>query len=570
MIRFFRAFLWLRWRLFVNYLRSSGDTTTKLVRWAQAMVTVVVPLLFVPVALGLGVIAMFAGKHLGTLEPDSPLNLVPVRILLGSATLVVIIAPLVRSIHGSASGRSRFLLLPISRSALHLSETASSLSDPWLFLMLTPLLMFPVGWFVWGSTATSLLMLAAGLALLLTLTTASALAAFLAHLFLRDRRRAELVTVAIITFITLASFAPALFRSRQENQNKESRKETQQPNHKRGRGLHNAASPLAWVVPSELYLKTLERAHNGRTAAGLLPLGALTLVGAALFLVSSRVHRRLLGSPSIGSPRRGRGKELEFRMYHLPGLGHAASAVAWTTARMALRTVKGKLAAFSAPVGAGALCLLLSRQWEGIDFGGIHIGPSVAGMFIALFLPLLALQPILLNTYAVDRAGLTLQFLSPVSHQDLVRGKIAGGALLTATATLPSLMVVALVTREGSPALWLAVILGAIATYLVLGPVFTMLSAIFPKAADLNSMGPKGDANKLASLMATFLAPAMLSPIAILLLAGQSLFGSLYAGTVLVAGWLVVAGLLSFPLTQLATAVLVKRSENVGLAAQGR
>ena len=51
---------------------------------------------------------------------------------------------------------------------------------------------------------------------------------------------------------------------------------------------------------------------------------------------------------------------------------------------------------------------------------------------------------------------------------------------------------------------------------------------------------------------------------------GQFLFGTLYAGVGLVAGWLVVAALLSVPLTHMATAVLAKRCENVGLVAQGR
>jgi len=569
-IRFFRAFLWLRWRLFLNHLRGGSDTTARLVRWGQAIVTVVVPLLFVPLALGLGALALFAGRHLGTPGTDSSLTLIPARILLGLGSLVVIIAPLVRSIHGSASGRARFLLLPIPRSALHLSETASSLSDPWLFLMVPPLLMLPVGWFIWGSATAGLLALAAGLALLITLTTASALAAFLAHLLLRDRRRAELLAIAVITLITLASFAPVLLKLDRSERNSQSRKETRQQARETRRRIIKAVSPLTWVIPSELYLKSLERAHDGRAAAGLIPLGALNLVGAALFLTSSRVHRRLLDSPEISSPRRGRGGELEFRTRRLPGLGHAASAVAWVTARMAMRTVKGKLAVLTSPLAAAILSLLLSREWDGVDFGGMHIGPAAGGLFIALVLPMLAFQPILLNIYAIDRAGLTLQFLIPISHQDLVRGKIAGGALLTATATVPSLIVVALVTREGPPALWLAVILGAMATYLVLGPMFAMLSAIFPKAADLSSLGNQGNANQLAGLVATLLTPAVLSPVAILVLAGQFLFGNLYAAAGLVAGWLVVAALLSLPLTHMAAALLAKRRENVSLVAQGR
>lgn len=570
MIRFFRAFLWLRWRLFINTLKGGSDTVTRLARWGQTVVAVVVPLLFVPAALGLGVAAVFAGKHLGTPGTESDFAVIPARIALGIITLIVSLAPLVRSIHGSTTGRSRFLLLPIPRSALHLCETASSLSDPWLFLMLPPLLLLPVGWFVWGSATASLVVLAAGLILLLTLTTVSALAAFLAHLLLRDRRRAERMAMVVILLIVVLSFLPMALESNWAEQDKQTRKETRQHVRAKRLSILRAMSPVTWVIPSELYSKTLQRAHDGRTMASLLPLGALALIGTALFLTSARVHRRLLDSPEINSPRRGRGGALEFRARHLPGLSRAASAVAWATARTAMRTVKGKAAVITTPLAVGILSFALSRRWEGVDFAGMHVGASSAGLLIALVLPLLSFQPILLNTYAVDRAGLTLQFLIPASDQDLVRGKIAGGALLTAMATVPSLILVALITREGPLALWLAVILGSIATYLVLGPVFAMLSALFPKAADLSSLGTKGNCNQLAGLLATLLIPPMLSPVAILVLAGQFLWGNLYAGVALVAGWVVVAALLTFPLTHMAAALLARRREQVGLVAQIR
>jgi O-antigen/teichoic acid export membrane protein len=97
-----------------------------------------------------------------------------------------------------------------------------------------------------------------------------------------------------------------------------------------------------------------------------------------------------------------------------------------------------------------------------------------------------------------------------------------------------------------------------------------MLSAVFPKAADLSSLGTQGNASQLAGLVATLLIPALLSPVAILVLAGQSLFGSPYAGAGLVAAWLMVAALLSLPLTHMAGALLAKRRENISLVAQGR
>ncbi len=71
-------------------------------------------------------------------------------------------------------------------------------------------------------------------------------------------------------------------------------------------------------------------------------------------------------------------------------------------------------------------------------------------------------------------------------------------------------------------------------------------------------------------LLATLLIPVMLSPVVILVLAGQFLWGNLYAGVALVAGWVVVTALLTFPLTHMAAALLARRREQVGLVAQIR
>jgi hypothetical protein len=571
MIRFFRAFLWLRWRLFVNSLRGSNDMAARLARWGQAIVGVAIPMLFIPVALGLGVLALFAGKFLGTVHTDPSVVTLPARIMLGVITGVVIFAPLIRSVHGSATGRSRFLLLPIPRSALHLAETASSLSDPWLAVMVVPLLLLPLGWLVWGEAGGALLALAGGLVMLAALTTISALAAFLAHLLLRDRRRAEMIALVILTLVTVLSFVPILMDPEDwgGDQTKDELAQAEREFKEKFQTGLRFLRPFTWVLPSELYGRVVQQAHAGRPGAALLPLGLMVAVTAGLFQASSRAHRRLLDTPETGAVR-GSGGELELRVRRLPGLGPAPSAVAWVTARMAMRTVKGKLAVFTTPLGVGFLAFLLSRQWSGVEIAGLHVGAAAVGSLLAMALPLLSWQPVLLNLYAVDRAGLTLQFLGPISDHDLVRGKVAGGALLTALASAPSLLAVALITREGPLVLWVAVILGFVATYLVLGPAFAMLSAIFPKAADLSSLGTQGNASQLAGLLATVLIPAILSPVVILLFAGQFLFGNLYAGLGLLAGWLMLAAALSYFLTHLAATLLGRRRENISLIAQGR
>ncbi len=565
MIRFFRAFLWLRWRLFRNSLRGRSDTAAKLARWGQAILRVVLPLLFVPAALGLGILAFLAGGHMGGGGENPRSVIVAARVALGAVTIAVILAPLLRSIHGSTTGRARFLLLPIPRSALHLCEMAAGLSDPWIFGLIPALFLLPLGWFFRGSGLEALLMLAAGLAVLATLLVLSALAAFGSALLFRNRKRAETISLVLLLLITGLSFIP-LFLDGTFGNKKDRETGIRLQVEKSKRYL----APLSWVAPSELYAKTLHGARTGKLVGGLAPLGLSLLVGSLLFAGSAKLHRRLLDTPAVSSGGRTDGKPLRFSMPRFPLLGSPASALAWATVRMALRTVKGKLSFYAIPLGVAAFGFMLSRQWEGKELLGIPIDAGTALAFLALIFPLLSMQSVSLNLYAIDRAGLTLSFLAPLSDDELARGKIAGGALLTGGCTLLSLAVAALVTRGGTVSFWLMMALGGVATNLILAPVFAMLSAIFPKTADLTELGSRGNPNQIAALIGTLLTTALMTPVAILALAGQFLFGSWLGGLGLMAAWVVIAALVCVPLLHLAAGILGKRRENLALVAQGR
>jgi hypothetical protein len=68
------------------------------------------------------------------------------------------------------------------------------------------------------------------------------------------------------------------------------------------------------------------------------------------------------------------------------------------------------------------------------------VGLGVFGVFIAM----MSMSPILMNLFAIDRAGLTLTFLAPIPDRELLKGKIAAVAMLLA---LP-LSICLIVTRD--------------------------------------------------------------------------------------------------------------------------
>jgi hypothetical protein len=179
--------------------------------------------------------------------------------------------------------------------------------------------------------------------------------------------------------------------------------------------------------------------------------------------------------------------------------------------RLALRTVRGKTAVYLNFVVTAMIYVLLMRQLTdvvlptGLSFG---LGIGFAGGFFTF----ISLQPILANVFAIDANGLTLQFLSPLSTTDILRGKVIGGALLMAISTTLCFGIGLVLDPSGSPILWLTalVILGSM--FLLFAPIALLLSAVFPKAADLSRMGRDGNPQPIAGFVAFLAVPLLLIP----------------------------------------------------------
>jgi hypothetical protein len=327
----------------------------------------------------------------------------------------------------------------------------------------------------------------------------------------------------------------------------------------------------AWTqaLPSELYARAVSETAAGRSAGAALPLGALAAAAAGLHAFAWLLFRRLYDSPSTtgSSSLSGAG---DVRMTVLPGLSAAASAVAIAQVRFVTRSPRGRtclVGPLLMLVIFGALTFV--RANEGDGFGRlIRSGGLGLGMVIGFF-GLLALHPVLVNQFAIDGAGLTLQFLVPLSNRDLLRGKAAGGALVTLAPIGLAVFVAAIVFGGGTWGQWVALVLGILATYAAIAPLAAAMSIMFPRVVDFNSMGRGSNPSQIGSIvtaLATVVAAAI--PLGLTLLAVMIDQPNLAA--LLVGVWTVIAVVAGWQLMRVADGVLEKRRENLALVAGGR
>ena len=182
---------------------------------------------------------------------------------------------------------------------------------------------------------------------------------------------------------------------------------------------------------------------------------------------------------------------------------------------------------------------------------------------------LYALQAFHLNQFASDRAGLSLNFLAPISERDLVKGKAVGGAVMYAASIGLSLVCTAFASKGGPTIAWLSVLLGAAATYVLLVPVAASLSATLPKTADLSKTGPGGNPHGLAVLLGTFATMAASTPTALVLALVQDRGRPGLAAIAMVL-WLLFAFAIATMTLGPVSRIVAERRENLGLVAQGR
>jgi hypothetical protein len=196
-----------------------------------------------------------------------------------------------------------------------------------------------------------------------------------------------------------------------------------------------------------------------------------------------------------------------------------------------------------------------------------YTGVLVVGA--AGMLALMSLSAFLSDQFAVDRAGLTLTFLSPASGTEIVAGKAMGAMAALAIPLGIGTIAAAAIHPRGSPLVWVGALMCVIAAYLAQSPAAAALAAWFPSPLDLNKLRA-GNPHPLASILglaSAVFAYAVCGGLfaATLALTESAVAGLAAAMLVLAAAWGIAR--LGWPL---AARALDARRENLAMVAQGR
>ena len=328
-----------------------------------------------------------------------------------------------------------------------------------------------------------------------------------------------------------------------------------------------AASALAGFLPSEMYGSALFRAEGGAGPVSI-PLGGLLLAAAGLCACSWAAYRRMLEAPVSGGSGSAKGA-LRITAPRLAGVSPAATAVAWAEIRAYGRTVQGRMTLYLGPLLGAAMAVALAN----IPRGPLAALKSASGgavlAWMGAFMCLMGVQKLMMNQFAVDGAGLSLQFLAPVVDREIVAGKALAGAVFFAGPMLAGTLLVAIFCWGGPPLAWAAGLLAGGAAYVLIAPVGAILSAVFPKTVTLG-FGKGSNPSSLASLFGMFAMVIAIAPPVGLMFAGVLFMKSFTIGFALVLLWAGVAAACSIPLYRAAARVLALRRENLVMVAEGR
>jgi hypothetical protein len=558
----FRALAWLRWRILMNAITRSGarDILERFSRTAESLLPIAVIVLLVPAGVALLALGGWTGSRLPVDPVNAGFGLQVIRWVLVVVIFLALLGPMLMPAGQQAAGLVRLMLLPIPTPVLYAAHALGAITDPWIFLSIPLLLGVSGGAIASGGFAIGALTLFAGAGFLFVVLGIAAFSNAALQLLVRNRRRAELLVVIGMMFIVFVSLMPsALIPERSE---------------RRGAPQAPVLSLPGWVrsisvaLPSELYAGAGRLAAEGLPGPALAATGALWLWAAAAHGLTWPIYRRLLRTPSSngGARRRAAGGRLHTR---IPGLNPRTSAVAVSYVRLGLRTPRGRTIVLMPIVMLAVFAALFYGRGTAVPIGPVRIGSGYSLGIFGLFLALMSLAPFAFNQFAVDRAGLTLQFLSPISTRELLYGKAVGGALIVAVPCVLAI-VAGIVTGGHSLPLWLATVFGAVAAYALLAPVAAVLSLIFPRTVDLSSVGQSSNAHQAAGLLGLLAFAVACGPPVVLGVVALRVLSSPAAATGLLAVWLMIALALSYIGFMIAERLLEERKENLAMVAAGR
>ena len=566
MLGILRAFVWLRWRVLMNSLERTGarDTIERFSLAIEQLGPIMAAVLMIPSAILLAGAGAYSGWALaeGTARP---LPFEALRFLLLAACALTVIGPFLLPA-AERTSPVRLLLLPISRRTLYLAQAATTLTDPWMLLMLPAVAALPAGLAVGGAWGAAVFAAGAGLVLMLVLIGLASLATSLIYLIVRNRRRAELLTLIFILVLPLAGMLPALLQGQARQATRERRAARV---HDVQGWVHALQENVLPLVPSELYVRSMRAAAQDSVVDAIRPVVGLAAGAVLLHAAGLLVFGRMLDSPaSTGSRRKASGRRTPAR--RIPGLSPGTSAVAMAQVRLALRTPRGRSTLLSPLMVFLMFGAMMWRTGSTAEFGFVWLGSGIALAVFASWVSLLAILPIAMNQFAIDGAGLTLAFLSPLDDWELLRGKAVGNAVIAGIPALFCTAAAAAIFPGASLSLWMSVPLGVAAAYLWVTPAAAALSAVFPRAVDLNSIGRGSNAHGAANFLG--LLTCIAAGVSSLLVgaAATRVFGRPDATALLMLIWCAVSAALAHVLFIPVRALLARRRENLALIPERR
>ena len=558
MLRVLRAFAWMRWRVLMNSLERTGarDTLERLSIAVEQIGPLLAAAMLIPTTLFLSGFGGLVGYTVATGGSAIPAHIA--RYMLLAAAGLSIVGPVLLPA-ADRTNAVRLLLLPISRSQLYVAQCLAAIADPWILLTIPLLIGIPVGMAVAGAFGLAALAAVAALLLFAVLLGLSSLSTTTLHLLVRDRRRGELVALLAIVVVPTLVMLPTLINVNGP---------------RRGSERHESQALPAWAVsaarrgfsmlPSELHHAAITRPAARGAMASAAPLAGLVATGVGIFALGFVAFGATLSSPGSTGTRRATGA-LSTWNRSFPGFSQGASAVALNQWRLVARTPRGRSILVSPILVFGVFAVLMWRSGGEMEFGFITLSNGLALAIFGAAVSLLSILPFAMNQFAVDRAGLTLQLLSPLSERDILIGKALGNGLVSLSSSMFCVLIAWLIFPGGSPAIWLTIPIGLLSTYLLAVPAAAALSATFPRAVDLNSIGNGSNAHQAAGLLGTLAFAAAAAPSVLITLLASSVFGSPGAAPLLVAIWCGVAFGASRALLTVTARLFAERRENLGL-----
>lgn len=564
---FLSAWAWLRWRSFMNAIERSErvDRVARLSRALEALGPVVVAVMMIPAAL----MAMFLGMATGYGLASGEMWGVPLmhvmRMMLFIVILLTVMGPIVLPSGRGIASLPRLLLLPVPHRALFAGELLGGLAEPWTLLGSLAVIMVPVGALVAGHFTLALVAAAGALLLVMALLAIGALCGALLHVLMRDRKRGEWIVVAFFTLIPLAAVAPTLIaRADASGANWEEEFEARME-----AMLEHPANGALAIFPGELFTATVARTTAVSPGSVLLPIGVLGLMTAGAVAGGWTLWKRTIDRGGISRGRSksapaGSGLPSAIRTMQTP-----RRALAFTFLQHIVRTARGRTTVLPA--------VIMTIVFAGFVWGkgGMMLGriPLSDGFSLAVFgimMAFLTMIQLWMNQFAIDKAGLTMLCLQPITSSRILKGKMAGAATLVAALAALPMAAGLLIGASRSIEYWVVLILGSIAAFLVIAPVAAIISAVFPKHVDLGSIGQKSNAHAAAGFIGMLVVFAAAAPAAGAGAFGFGVLKSGYAAVGLAGLWLVLAFILHWLLLKMAVRVFDNRRESLMAVARGR